>query len=199
MARRTASIQRNSTPRNVVPISRDARKAAADRRSTPHSSPTTAVENAQAIACLMQGMTMQATADQLGIHRRTLERRLAKPEAQALIAQAERDLLATARRTLLHHARSGVATLALAAAGRITHPDGTVEHVPWATRVTAAGKLVDAAVGRRVELAEAMVGEDTGARDRLSDRIAQMRERLDTPDAEAPKAKRAPRRKASGQ
>jgi hypothetical protein len=175
MARRTTSVQRVRTAPNVVPIRRQAPPDVARRRRAPQL----ALDNAQAVALLMQGQTMPEVAAALGVHRRTLERRLAKPEAQALIIAAEQELLASAKRTLLAHARSGVATLALAAGGRIRHQDGTIEVVPWAQRVSSARALVELGVGRKIELLSApTVGEETGASIRLHDKIGQITERL---------------------
>lgn len=198
MARRTTTVQRKAATNNVVPIRKAAPTAAAARRKMPQ----TAMDNAAAVAMLMQGMTMGAIAESLGIHRRTLERRLAKPDAQALIIAAEQELLSTAKRTLLAHARSGVATLALAASGRIRHEDGTIEVVPWAQRVSAGRALVELGVGRRIELLSApTVGEETGAALRLRDKVSAITERLEVAEmVEAEEAAVKPKRtrKAKG-
>lgn len=147
---------------------------------------------------LMQGQSIQSVADSLGIHRRTLERRLQKPEAQAMIVAAEQEALSAARRTLLTHAGRGVATLALAASGRIQHPDGSVEVVPWAQRVSAASRLVELALGRTLVLAEATDPGAVAASARLADRVARIKESLAVAEvAEESKPKRAPRRKTS--
>lgn len=68
-----------------------------------------------------------------------------EPEVQRMLADHRREVADRVRSGIIQGATVGVRTLIAAAANE----DGTV---PWATRVQAATRLVEAAVGRHVTL-----------------------------------------------
>lgn len=100
-----------------------------------------------------------------------------EPEVQRLVAEHRREVAERVRSGIVQGATAGVRTLIEAA----TNADGTV---PWPTRVQAASRLVETAVGRHVTI-------DAGAPpvdDDAASPVGAIREMLTTIEARSTEA-----------